>query len=400
MPALSKMLSKFQPSAISEIFTLTNRLKEEGRDIIDLSIGEPDFPTPETVKQAGIKAIENNITKYTPVDGTRALKEAVCDKFLRDNNLQYGSDQIVIDAGVKPLLFHAIQVMINPGDEVILPTPCWASYNGMVILAGGKPVNVVCPEDKGFKLQPEDLDKAITGKTRLILLNSPNNPTGAAYNFNEMQALTNVLMAHPQVWVMADDIYEHIVFDDFQFVTPAEVEPGLMDRTLTLNGISKAYSMTGWRIGYAGGPKSLINGIIQVMSQSVGNPCSISQAAAVAALNGPQGLLKERANIFKERRDYLVGELQTIDGLSCHAPEGAFYLFPSCKGMIGRMTPLGDKIQNSSDFVKYLLEQAEISTVPGAAFECDPNIRLSYATSLDNLKLACERLRHACGLLS
>jgi len=400
MPALSKMLSKFQPSAISEIFTLTNRLKEEGRDIIDLSIGEPDFPTPETVKQAGIKAIENNITKYTPVDGTRALKEAVCDKFLRDNNLQYGSDQIVIDAGVKPLLFHAIQVMINPGDEVILPTPCWASYNGMVILAGGKPVNVVCPEDKGFKLQPEDLDKAITGKTRLILLNSPNNPTGAAYNFNEMQALTNVLMAHPQVWVMADDIYEHIVFDDFQFVTPAEVEPGLMDRTLTLNGISKAYSMTGWRIGYAGGPKSLINGIIQVMSQSVGNPCSISQAAAVAALNGPQGLLKERANVFKERRDYLVGELQTIDGLSCHAPEGAFYLFPSCKGMIGRMTPLGDKIQNSSDFVKYLLEQAEISTVPGAAFECDPNIRLSYATSLDNLKLACERLRHACGLLS
>ncbi len=400
MPSLSRNLEKFQPSAISEIFTLTSRLKEQGLDIIDLSIGEPDFPTPEAVKQAGIEAIRDNITRYTPVDGTRALKQAVRDKFLRDNHLDYALDQILIDSGVKPLLFHAMQAMIDPDDEVILSTPCWASYTGMVILAGGKPVSVICPEDNGFKLQPEDLDKAINSKTRLILLNSPGNPTGAAYSFKEMKALTDVLMAHPQVWVLADDIYEHIVFDGFRFVTPAEVEPGLMERTLTLNGVSKAYSMTGWRIGYAGGPRSLITGIIKVMSQSVGNPCSISQVAAVAALSGPQDLLQERADIFRQRRDYLVGQLQSINGLSCHAPEGAFYLFPSCKGMIGRLTPQGETIRNSADFVKYLLEFAQIATIPGAAFEYDPNIRLSYATSMDNLELACERLRHACGLLN
>jgi len=396
MSPLSNILDRFQPSAISEIFSLTNRLKEEGRDIIDLSIGEPDFPTPDHVKQAAMEAIAADFTRYTPVDGTRALKSAISAKFKRDNGLAYGIDQIVVDAGAKPMLFHAMQAMLNPDDEVILPVPCWTSYIGMVQLSGAKPVTVPCPQDRQFKLQADDLEKAITERTRLILLNSPSNPTGAAYNADEMKALTDVLMRHPKIWIIADDIYEHIVFDNFIFATPSSVEPSLYDRTLTINGVSKAYSMTGWRIGYAGGPKNLISGIVKIMSQSVGNPCSISQVAAIAALEGPQDYLGQRAALFKERRDFLLQGLNSINGLSCHAPEGAFYLFPSCAGLIGGTTPEGLKITNSTALASYLLEASGIAVVPGAAFEYDPNIRLSYATSMDNLKIACDRLEQAC----
>ena len=396
MTDLSNVLDSFQPSAISVIFTLTSRLKEEGRDIIDLSIGEPDFPTPDHVKQAAIDAINADFTRYSPVDGISTLKEAISNKFQRDNNLEYGPDQIVVEAGAKPLLFHAMQAILNPDDEVILPVPCWASYTGMVLLAGAKPVPVPCREDRHFKLQADDLESAITDQTRLILLNSPSNPTGAAYNADELKVLTDVLMRHPQVWIIADDIYEHIVFDNFAFTTPAQIEPALYDRTLTINGASKAYSMTGWRIGYAGGPKKLIAGITKVLSQSVGNPCSISQAAAVAALEGPQDYLGERAALFKERRDFLVERLNTFNGLTCHAPEGAFYLFPSCKGLIGGHTPEGATINSSTDLASYLLESAGVSVVPGAAFEFDPNIRISYATSMDNLEIACDRMEQAC----
>ncbi len=396
MSTLSKTLDRFQPSAISVIFTLTSRLKEEGRDIIDLSIGEPDFPTPDHVKQAAIDAIGADFTRYTPVDGTSALKTAISNKFSRDNALQYEPGQIVVDTGAKPLLFHAMQAMLDPGDEVILPVPCWTSYPGMVLLAGARPVNVSCHEENKFKLQAGDLENAITDKTRLILLNSPNNPTGAAYSAEEMKSLTDILMRHPQIWIITDDIYEHIVFDDFEFATPAGVEPGLYNRTLTINGASKAYSMTGWRIGYAGGPKDLIGGIRKVLSQSAGNPCSISQAAAIAALEGPQDYLKERAAQFKERRNFLVSKLNGINGLSCHAPEGAFYLFPSCAELIGGVTPEGQKISSSADFATYLLETAGIAVVPGSAFEYDPNIRLSYATSMENLEIACNRLEKAC----
>lgn len=396
MNTLSTILDRFQPSAISVIFSTTSRLKEEGHDIIDLGIGEPDFPTPDHVKQAAIDAINADFTRYTPVDGISALKSAISNKFQRDNDLTYANDQIVVDAGAKPLLFHAMQAMLNPNDEVILPVPCWTSYTGMVLLAGAKPVTVPCPQDKQFKLQASDLEGAITEKTRLILLNSPSNPTGAAYSHDEMKALTDVLIRHPNIWIIADDIYEHIVFDNFVFATPASVEPGLYDRTLTINGVSKAYSMTGWRIGYAGGPKELIDGIVKVMSQSVGNPCSISQAAAIAALEGPQDYLFERAARFKERRDFLVARLNTINGLSCHAPEGAFYLFPSCAGLIGGSTPEGLKINTSTDLASYLLEDAGIAVVPGTAFEYDPNFRLSYATSMENLQIACDRLEQAC----
>jgi aspartate aminotransferase len=396
LTALSQTLERFQPSAISTIFSLISRLKEDGRDIIDLSIGEPDFPTPDHVKQAAIDAIAADFTRYTPVDGISALKMAISEKFLRDNALRYEPSQIVVDAGAKPLLFHAMQAMLDPDDEVILPVPCWTSYPGMVQLAGARPVTVTCREDNNFKLRASDLEKAITDQTRLILLNSPNNPTGAAYSAEEMKPLTDVLMRHPKIWIITDDIYEHIVFDDFAFVTPANLEPGLYDRTLTINGVSKAYSMTGWRIGYAGGPKDLIGGIVKVLSQSAGNPCSISQAAAVAALQGPQDFISERAAQFRGRRDFLVSRLNDIDDLSCHSPEGAFYLFPSCAGLIGGVTPKGQQINSSIDLATYLLETASIAVVPGSAFEYDPNIRLSYATSMDTLQLACDRLEQAC----
>jgi len=399
MAKLAKMLDDFQPSSISEIFNLANQLKAEGQDILDLSIGEPDFLTPDHVKQAAISAIDANQTKYTNVEGTLELRQAISNKFKRDNGLDYDPAQIVVDDGVKPLLIHAMQAILDPGDEVIIPTPCWTSYIGMVKLCDAICSFVACPEDKGFKLQARDLDAAITEKTRLILLNSPCNPTGAAYTCDEMKAITDVLLRYPDVWILADDIYEHITYDGFKFCTPAQIEPGLYERTLTLNGVSKAYSMTGWRIGFAAGPQQLIDGIKKVLSQSSGNPCSISQAAAIAALEGPQELLAERAEVFRQRRDFLAARLDAIEGLRCHKPEGAFYLYPSCAGLIGKTTPDGNKIKNSKDFVTYLLKSHGVAAVPGSAFEYDPYFRLSYATSMENLEKAAERIEAACKTL-
>jgi aspartate aminotransferase len=396
MAKLAQILDHFQPSAISEIFTLANQLKAKGQDILDLSIGEPDFPTPDHVKQAGISAIQEDLTKYTNVQGTLALRQAISAKFKRDNELDYSPQQIVVDSGAKPLLLHAMQAMLSNADEVIIPTPCWTSYPGMVTLCNATCTFVACPEDNGFKLQPQDLEAAITENTRLILINSPGNPTGAAYSPAEMKAITDVLLRYPDIWILADDIYEHITYDGFKFCTPAQVEPLLHERTLTLNGVSKAYSMTGWRIGYAAGPQKLIDGIIKILSQSTGSPCSISQAAAIAALEGSHEFLSERVEIFRQRRNFLCARLNEIAGLSCHNPEGAFYLYPSCAGLIGKTTPDGVKIQESKDFVKYLLTSHGVAVVSGSAFEYDPNFRMSYATSMETLKKAVERIETAC----
>jgi aspartate aminotransferase len=400
MAKLAHILDHFQPSAINEIFTLANQLKAKGQDILDLSIGEPDFLTPDHVKQAAISAIREDRTKYTNVQGNLALRQAISAKFKRDNELDYSPQQIVVDSGAKPLLMHAMQAMLSNGDEVIIPTPCWTSYPGMVTLCNATCTFVACPEDKGFKLQPQDLEATITENTRLILINSPCNPTGAAYSPAEMKAITDVLLRYPDIWILADDIYEHITYDGFKFCTPAQVEPLLHDRTLTLNGVSKAYSMTGWRIGYAAGPQKLIDGIIKILSQSTGNPCSISQAAAIAALQGSHEFLSERVEIFRQRRNFLCARLNEIEGLSCHNPEGAFYLYPSCVGLIGKTTPDGVKIRQSKDFVKYLLTSHGVAVVPGSAFEYDPNFRLSYATSMETLEMAAQRIEVACNTLS
>ena len=400
MAKLAQILDHFKPSAISEIFTLANKLKAKGQDILDLSIGEPDFLTPDHVKQAAISAIHDNRTKYTNVEGTLALRQAISAKFKRDNELDYDPQQIIVGSGAKPLLRHAMQAILSNGDEVIIPTPCWTSYTGMVTLCNATCTYVACPEDKGFKLQPQDLEAAITEKTRLMLINSPCNPTGAAYSAAEMKALTDVLLRYPDVWILADDIYEHITYDGFRFCTPAQVEPLLHDRTLTLNGVSKAYSMTGWRIGYAAGPQNLIDGIIKILSQSTGNPCSISQAAAIAALQGPHEFLTEQVEIFRQRRNFLCARLNEMAGLSCHSPEGAFYLYPSCAGLIGKITPEGVEISSSDDFVKYLLTSQSVAAVPGSAFEYDPNFRLSYATSMETLVKAADRIEAACNSLS
>jgi aspartate aminotransferase len=400
MAKLAHILDHFQPSAINEIFTLANQLKAKGQDILDLSIGEPDFLTPDHVKQAAISAIREDRTKYTNVQGNLALRQAISAKFKRDNELDYSPQQIVVDSGAKPLLMHAMQAMLSNGDEVIIPTPCWTSYPGMVTLCNATCTFVACPEDKGFKLQPQDLEAAITENTRLILINSPSNPTGAAYSPAEMKAITDVLLRYPDIWILADDIYEHITYDGFKFCTPAQVEPLLHERTLTLNGVSKAYSMTGWRIGYAAGPQKLIDGIIKILSQSTGNPCSISQAAAIAALQGSHEFLSERVEIFRQRRNFLRARLNEIEGLSCHNPEGAFYLYPSCAGLIGKTTPEGVEIWESKDFVKYLLTSYGVAVVPGSAFEYDPNFRLSYATSMETLEMAAQRIEAACNTLS
>jgi len=329
-----------------------------------------------------------------------ALREAVCDKFKRDNRLDYSPAQVLIDSGVKPLLFHALQAMLDAGDEVIIPVPCWTSYIGMVLLAGAQPVFVRCPEERGFKMQGADLEQAITAKTRLVMLNSPSNPTGAAYNAAEMQGLTDVLLDHPDIWVLADDIYEHIVFGNFVTANPVQVEPALYERTITLNGVSKAYAMTGWRIGYAAGPETLMPAVLKVMSQSTGCASSIGQAAALAALSGPQDYLRERAAVYQQRRDFLVGRLNAIDGLRCHSPEGAFYLFPSCGELLGKTTPGGERLDDSKDLAKYLLDSAGVAVVPGSAFEYDPNFRLSYAASMADLEQACEHIEQAVKALA
>jgi aspartate aminotransferase len=399
MSIIANRLSRIKPSPTIAVTTKAAELKAAGRDVIGLGAGEPDFDTPDFIKEAAYAAMKAGQTKYTAVDGTPVLKQAICAKFKRENNLDYKPDQITVGTGGKQVLYNALMATLNPGDEVVIPAPYWVSYPDMVLLAEGVPVPVECPERHSFKLQPQDLEKAITPKTKWLILNSPSNPTGAGYTRAEMKALTDVLVRHSHVWVMTDDMYEHLVYDDFKFCTPAEVEPKLYDRTLTCNGVSKAYAMTGWRIGYAGGPKALIKAMAVIQSQSTSNPSSISQAAAVAALNGDSSFLKDWRREYQSRRDLVVSMLNQADGLSCHRPEGAFYVYPSCAGVIGRETPDGKTIETDSDFVTYLLETEGVAAVQGEAFGLSPYFRISYATSAQALEEACKRIQRACGAL-
>lgn len=393
---LSRSLGRIKPSPTIAVTNLARELKAQGRDVIGLGAGEPDFDTPDHIKAAAVEAIRQGQTKYTAVDGTPELKRAIKDKFRRENGLDYAPDEITVGTGGKQVLYNAFVATLDPGDEVVVPAPYWVSYPDMVLLAGGTPVPVTCPEQTGFKLRPEDLDEAIGPRTKWVVLNSPNNPTGAAYTADELKALTEVLLRHPHVWVMTDDMYEHLVYGGFRFATPAGVEPGLKDRTLTINGVSKAYAMTGWRIGYAGGPKALIKGMGIVQSQSTSNPSSIGQAAAVAALNGDMGFLAERNAAYERRRDLVVAELNRAPGLRCHQPEGAFYVYPSCAGALGKVTPKGARVDTSEDFARALLEEAGVAVVHGSAFGLDPYFRISYATSTDQLEEACRRIVAFC----
>ena len=392
-------LGRIKPSPTIAVSGLARELKAQGRDIIGLSQGEPDFDTPGNIKAAAKAAIDQGHTKYTAVDGTPELKQAIAAKFKRENGLDYEPAQISVGTGGKQVIFNALLATLNPGDEVIIPAPYWVSYPDIVRLGGATPVRVGTTMESGFKLQAGDLEAAITPKTKWVILNSPGNPSGAAYTRAELKQLTDVLMRHDHVWVMTDDIYEHLVYDGFEFVTPAQVEPGLYDRTLTLNGVSKAYAMTGWRIGYAGGPVELIKAMAKLQSQSTSNPSSISQAAAVEALNGPQDFIAERAKAFVERRDLVVGMLNQATGLSCPKPEGAFYVYPSCAGAIGKKTPDGKTISNDEDFCRYLLEGVGVALVHGAAFGLEPHFRVSYAASTDDLTEACQRIQRACAEL-
>ncbi len=399
MSILAKRLDRVKPSPTLAITAKAAELKAAGKDIISLSVGEPDFDTPDPIKEAAYAAMKAGQTKYTAVDGTPALKDAIIAKFKRDNGLTYKREQITVGTGGKQVLYNALMATLNPGDEVVIPAPYWVSYPDMALLAEGTPVYVDCPESANFKMQAKDLEKAITKKTKWVILNSPSNPTGAAYSKAELKALTDVLVKHPHVWVMSDDIYEHLIYDGFEFFTPAQVEPQLFDRTLTVNGVSKSYSMTGWRIGFAGGPTQLIKAMGMVQSQSTSNPSSISQAAAVAALNGDQTFLKEWRKAFQDRRDLVVSMLNQTDGLSCKRPEGAFYVYPSCAGIIGRKTRDGKVISNDEQFVTYLLEAEGVAAVHGAAFGSSPAFRISYATSTELLEEACRRIQRACAAL-
>lgn len=399
MSIVASRLSRIKPSPTLAITNKAAELKAAGKDIIALSAGEPDFDTPDFIKDAAYAAIKANKTRYTAVDGTPEVKDAIIGKFKRENKLTYTRDQITVGTGGKQVLYNALMASVNPGDEVIIPAPYWVSYPDMVLLAEGVPVCVDGVEANGFKLTAADLEKAITKKTKWLILNSPSNPTGAGYSWDEMKALTDVLLRHPHVYIMSDDMYEHIVYDGFKFCTPAEVEPKLYDRTLTVNGVSKSYSMTGWRIGYAGGPKDLIKAMGVIQSQSTSNPSSISQSAAAAALNGDQSFLAGRNENFRERRDLVVSMLNKAEGLSCLIPEGAFYVYPSCAGVIGKTTPDGKVIQNDTDFATYLLEAEGVACVQGAAFGLSPYFRISYATSKNILEDACKRIQRACSKL-
>ncbi len=396
MSFLASRLSLIKPSPTIAVTTKAAELKAAGKDVIGLGAGEPDFDTPEHIKNAAKIALDKGQTKYTAVGGTPALKKAICDKFKRENNLDYAPNQIIVSTGGKQVIFNALLATLNKGDEVIIPAPYWVSYPDMVAFAEGTPVFVVGAETTGFKITPDALAKAITPKTKWLILNSPSNPTGAAYTEAELRALAEVLLAHPQVHIMTDDIYEHIVYDGFVFKTIAQVEPKLYGRTLTINGLSKAYSMTGWRIGYAGGDKALINAMADIQSQSTSNPNSIAQAAGVEALNGTQGFLKEWTLEFKKRRDLVVKMLNAIPGMKCATPEGAFYVFPSCQGLLGKKTPAGKVLGDSYAVCEYLLDEALVAAVAGAAFGMDGYFRISYATSEKLLTDACNRIRSSC----
>jgi aspartate aminotransferase len=396
MAFLADRLARVKASPTMAITALATELKAAGRDIISLSVGEPDFDTPENIKEAAIAAIRRGDTKYTVFDGRMELKEAIAAKFKRENALDYEPTQVSVSSGGKQVLYNAMVATLSPGDEVVIPAPFWVSYPEMVLLADGNPVPVACPQNYGFKLRPEDLDAAITPRTKWLILNSPSNPTGAAYTEADLRAVADVLLQHPHVWVMTDDMYEHLVYDDFQYKTIAQVEPRLYERTLTVNGVSKAYCMTGWRIGYGAGPKHLIKAMGAIQSNSTANPCSISQAAAIEALNGPQDFIAPNALVFKQRRDLMVEALNKIPGLYCPLPEGAFYVYPSCAGLLGKRTPDGAVIRTDEDFAKYLLAAEGVAVVHGDAFGLAPHFRISYATGTDTLKEACKRIERAC----
>jgi len=400
MAFIAERLGRIKPSPTNAAQGKFLEMKAAGKDVIGLAAGEPDFPTPDHIKEAAIKAIHDNDTRYTAVPGTPALRQAICAKMKRDHGLDYKPSQTVVTSGGKQIIFNAMLATLNAGDEVIIPAPYWVSYPEMVLVADGTPVIVDCPESQGFKLKPEALERAITPKTKWLILNSPSNPTGAAYSREDLRALCDVLLRHPQVWVLTDDMYEKLVYDDFVFTTPAEVEPRLFDRTLTMNGVSKAYNMTGWRIGYAAGPQKLIDAMITVQSQSTSNASSISQAASVAALNGPTDFIPRNVAVFKQRRDLIVSMLNQAKGLRCPRPEGAFYVYPSCSGAIGKKTPAGKTIESDTDFVNYLLEAEGLSVVQGSAFGMGPAFRISYATATELLEEAGRRIQRACGALS
>ena len=395
MSIVSNSLKRIKPSPTMAVTSKAREMRAAGRDIIGLGAGEPDFDTPDNIKEAAIEAIKKGDTKYTAVDGTPALKKAIQNKFSRENGLSYELDQITVGTGGKQVLYNAFMATINKGDEVVIPAPYWVSYPDIILLAGGKPRIVKCDEKDNFKLTPEKLNKAINKKTKWVILNSPSNPTGSAYTKKEIEDLSKILMKYKKVYILSDDIYEHITYDNFNFFTIAQIK-SLKDRTLTMNGVSKSYSMTGWRIGYAAGPKEIIKAIAKIQSQSTSNPTSISQAAAVEALNGVQDFIQERANSFKERRDFVVSSLNKINGISCLKPQGAFYVFPSCKKLLGQKR----KLKTDKDFVEKLLEKSEVAVVQGSAFGLEGYFRISYATSMEKLREAMKRIKSFCDSLN
>ena len=396
MALLADALSRVKPSATIAVAQKARDLKAKGRDVISLGAGEPDFDTPDNIKQAAIEAINRGETKYTPVPGIQPLREAIVAKFKRENNLDYKPSQTIVGTGGKQILFNAFMATLNPGDEVVIPAPYWVSYPEMVALCGGTPVFVSAKKEDNYKLQAEDLEKAITPNTKWFIFNSPSNPSGAAYTHDELKGLTDVLMRHENVWVLTDDMYEHLTYGDFKFVTPAEVEPGLYDRTLTMNGVSKAYAMTGWRIGYAAGPEVLIKAMTTIQSQQTSGACSIAQWASVEALNGTQEFIPEREAAFEKRRDLVVSMLNQATGIECPVPEGAFYVYPSCAGLMGKTAPTGKVMETDEDFVTELLESEGVAVVHGSAFGLGPNFRISYATSEAELEEACNRIQRFC----
>ncbi len=399
MSIISDSLKRIKPSPTIAVTQKARELKAAGKDVIGLGAGEPDFDTPDNIKQAAIKAINDGDTKYTAVDGTSALKKAIVEKFKKENKLDYTIDQITVGAGGKHVIYNAMMATLNDGDEVIIPAPYWVSYPDIVLLAGGKPVVMECNEKQGFKINSADLEKFITSKTKWIILNSPSNPTGACYTEKEIREIAKVLEKHTHVYILSDDIYEHVTYEEFKFFTIAQIQ-NLKERVLTMNGVSKAYSMTGWRIGYAAGPKEIIKAIAKIQSQSTTNPSSISQAASVEALSGTQDFIKKRADSFQERRDFVVKALNDIDGIECLNPDGAFYVFPSCKGLMGKKDTNGKEIKSDTDFVQSLLENSGIAVVQGSAFGLEGFFRISYATSMDNLKKALEKISSFCKSLS
>ena len=399
MAFLADALSRVKPSATIAVSQKARELKAKGRDVIGLGAGEPDFDTPDNIKQAAIDAINRGETKYTPVSGIPELRKAIVAKFKRENGLEYAMEQTIVGTGGKQILFNAFMATLNAGDEVVIPAPYWVSYPEMVALCGGTPVFVSATQENNFKLTAADLDKAITPKTKWIILNSPSNPTGSAYTRADLKGLTDVLVKHPHVWVLTDDMYEHLLYGDLEYFTPAQVEPRLYERTLTLNGVSKAYAMTGWRIGYAAGPEKLIKAMDMVQGQQTSGACTIAQWAAVEALNGTQAFIPERRKIFEGRRDLVVSMLNQAKGIQCPTPEGAFYVYPSCAGTIGKVSPTGKKLENDVDFVTELLEVEGVAVVQGSAFGLGPNFRISYATSTEALEEAGRRIQRFCGSL-